>query len=87
MTQPTFTAKLPYRIRCNLPDCGKAVNLTFTKVLDNIPCRFCSPDHAKLGEARWVEKKEKNIRLGVEPNHESQDEYVGDNTEEFIERR
>lgn len=77
MSQPTYSTKLPYKIRCNLPECEKPVNLVFTKVLDGVACRFCSPGHATTGEDRWEEKKEKNIRMDVPPpQNTTQDEYI-----------
>jgi len=76
MHQPTFSNKLPFKVRCNLPECGKPTNLTFTKILDNVPCRFCSPNHAAIGEDRWNEKKEKNIRMGVPTPESTQDDYI-----------
>ena len=60
-----FSVKLPYRVRCSLPECGKPVNLVFRETLDGIPSNFCSTPHANEGEKRWNEKKNLDIRLGV----------------------
>jgi len=72
---------LPYRVRCNLPDCGKPSNHVFKKEMGGMMNTFCSPAHASLGEERWDEKKD--IRLGVQPEPEEQ--MVGDNIEEVNE--
>lgn len=72
-----YDVKLPYKVRCNVPECGKPINHVFRQELDGIMCNFCSPNHAHLGKDRWEEKKRLDIRLGVTPQEEQT--YVGDN--------
>ena len=72
-----FSIKLPYKMRCNLPDCRKPVQLIFRKTIDGNPLNFCSTNHANVGEERWHEKIEKNVRMDVPPKEEQQME--GDN--------
>ena len=47
-------------------------------------CKFCSPNHAKVGESRWEEKQRLNIRMGL-PVTEDQADMVADNIQELEE--
>lgn len=78
-----FSLKLPYKIRCNLPDCGKPVHLVFKMQLDGMMNAFCSPAHANLGENRWEEKKRLNIKPGQPIT--ATEEMVGDNIQQIEE--
>lgn len=80
----TLTIKLPTKERCNLPDCQKATNVIRRIQVDNYNLNFCSPDHARVGIARWQEKKAK----GITPTHPTpieQTDMVGDNINEIEE--
>lgn len=79
----TWAMKLPYRVRCELPDCQKPTNFIFKTEIDGNQVKFCSPYHARMGQDRWEEKKKLNIRLGVAPKN-SESEFIGDNTDELI---
>ena len=84
MSSVIFTVNLPYKVRCNIPDCGKPSNKVFKLNLDETMVTTCSPYHARLAEQRWQEKKDKNIR----PNTPLPPEEMiaeGGNTEELIE--
>ena len=85
MNNPIFSVKLPYRVRCNLPDCQKPVNLVFKKSIEGNMNTFCSPYHANLGEERWEEKKKLNIQPGRPLPPDITEEYVGGNTEDLME--
>jgi hypothetical protein len=80
--KPIFGVKLPYKIRCNLPDCRKPVNQVFRITIDSNPLTFCSSNHARVGEERWEEKKKLNIRMDV-PVKEEKPDMVGDNLQEL----
>lgn len=78
-----YSINLPYKTRCQLPDCRKPVNLVFRINVDGNPLNFCSTSHANTGESRWNEKIEKNIRMDIPPQEETQME--GDNIAELEE--
>ncbi len=82
-----YAVNLPYRVKCNLPGChsgniggAKITNHPYKIEVDGRMLTFCSPQHARLGEERWFEKKD--VRLGVPPRQEEQ--MVSDNIEEVI---
>lgn len=79
---PIFTVKLPYKVRCNLPECGKPVNVVFKQNMEGMMNTFCSPHHARIGEERWNEKKD--VRIGVPPQ-KTNEEYVADNIQDIEE--
>lgn len=83
MSSPIFTVNLPYKVRCNLPDCGKPSNKVFKQNLDDTMVTCCSPYHSRLAEERWNEKKDKNIKPGV-PLPPSEMIAEGDNIEQLI---
>ncbi len=74
---PVFSVKLPYRIRCQIPECRKPTQLAFRKTIDGNQLTFCSTNHANLGEERWDEKKRLNVRMDVPVKHE--EPMTGDN--------
>jgi hypothetical protein len=78
MSSPVFSVNLPYKTRCQLPECRKPVNLVFRKTIEGNPLTFCSTAHANLGEERWLEKLEKNVRMDV-PVKEDENQMTGDN--------
>lgn len=69
---------LPYKVRCDLPDCRKPSQQVYRIIVDDFRVTCCSPQHARLGESRWEEKKRLDVRMGVPPK-EPVDEQVGDN--------
>ncbi len=73
--------KLPYRVRCELPDCRKIIQHVHRITIEGNRVTTCSPDHAMLAEERWNEKKNLNIRIGVPP--EPEEEMDSGNTDEF----
>ena len=79
-----FSVRLPYKIRCQLPECGKPVHLAFKMEMDGMMNTFCSPDHANVGLGRWEEKKRLNLKPGEIPLIQK-DELVGDNLQELDE--
>ncbi len=78
-----FSARLPYKVYCNLPDCNKLINLVFKINIDGNQIIACSPDHARLGEERWNEK----LRLNIKPGQTiiEKPDLVGDNLQELDE--
>ena len=83
-SHPTYSVTLPYKVRCGIPECGKPINHVFKKELDGIMINFCSPYHARLGEDRWMEKKDQGITPGMPPKPKDE-EFISDNTDEMIE--
>ena len=77
-----FDLTLPYKVRCNIPECGKPVNHVFRTQLDGMMINFCTPQHAHLGEQRWMEKKEKGIEPG-KPLPKEEIDVVSGNTEDL----
>lgn len=77
---PIFNVTLPYKRRCELPDCRKPSNQVFKINVEGNSISTCSPAHARTAESRWEEKKRLNVRLGVPV--ETNDDQVGDNIDE-----
>lgn len=69
-------------MRCQLPDCQKAVQRTYEVNVRNYNLKFCSSDHARTGVGRWMEKEKKGIRPGV-PQRKEEVEMIGDNMDEI----
>lgn len=85
MKPPIFSVKLPYKVRCQLPDCGRAINLAFKQAMvDGTMCTFCSSQHAAVGFSRFREKIEKNIHPPETLPGEERNQYT-DGAEEVIE--
>lgn len=84
MNNPIFAVTLPYKTRCDIPSCRKAVNQIFRTNIEGFSSKFCSPNHANVGEQRWEEKKKLGVRMGVPTSKESE-EFVGDNIQELSE--
>ena len=80
----SFLTKLPnnMKMRCQLPDCQRAVNQIYRVDHDNYRLNFCSNDHARTGIARWDEKRKLNIKPGVPQRKDDiKTEMVSDNTD------
>lgn len=81
-TNLSFTIKMPYKVRCQLPDCAKAVNYVHKVNQDGYSINFCSNDHARVGIERWADKKARGITPGSRRPVENEIEMTGDNIEE-----
>jgi hypothetical protein len=76
----SFGITLPYKQRCNLPDCTKATQRVYRVNVDDHGLSFCSNDHARVGLSRWEEKVKMGIRPGQKQSIDTHvDEQVGDN--------
>ena len=72
-----FDSVLPYKTRCQLPDCGRPINHVFRTDLQGMT-HFCSGEHAREGVRRWEEKIKLGVRMGVPAPKDIAEEYVGD---------
>jgi hypothetical protein len=79
----SFSIRMPYKVRCNLPDCGKAVNQVYKVGLDGYSINFCSNDHARTGITRWQDKIARGIKPGQKVAPVNDDEMTGDNLNEI----
>lgn len=83
----SFSVKLPYKQRCVIPECQRAVDRVYRVNQDGHPLNFCSNDHARLGITRWEEKKKLGIKPGQpQPAPDLSNESEGDNLMELDER-
>ena len=85
MSGAIFSLRLPYKVRCNLPDCGKPVHLVFKMQMDGMTNTFCSPSHANVGMSRWEQKKKLDLKPGQTLPLIEEDKPVADNMENIQE--
>ena len=85
-TNLSFSITLPFKQRCMLPDCGIATKRVYKVNQGGYNLSFHSNDHARIGIARWEEKK----RLGITPGNPrpkiDEEEFTGDNLQELGEK-
>ena len=79
MANQIWSQNLPYKMACQLPDCHKPVNRLYQTNIEGITAKFCSPQHAEVGIARWEEKKKLNIKPGATSTNEDLNPMVSDN--------
>ena len=83
-TNLSFGITLPFKQRCNLPDCQVATNRVYRVSMGEYNLTFHSNDHARIGIQRWMEKEKLGIKPGVPARPEDPaDEYMSDNLEEI----
>lgn len=83
-TNLSFGITLPFKTRCNLPDCQVATNRVYRVNIDGYVINFHSNDHARLGIERWQEKKKMGLKPGQPIRKEDPaNEMVGDNMQDL----
>lgn len=79
----SFSVKMPYKVRCMIPECGKAIQQVYRVSLDGHSINMCSNDHARLGITRWQDKKARGITPSSPQERPNEIEQTGDNLEEL----
>lgn len=83
-TNLSFGITLPFKQRCQLPDCAVATNRVYRVTMGEYNLTFHSNDHARLGIQRWMEKEKLGIKPGQPIKQEDpNDQYTGDNLDQI----
>lgn len=87
MTSTIYESNIPYRVKCDTPECERLVTHVFRTVRQEgnstYPITCCSREHNLLCQQRWDEKKKLDIRVGIPQKETIEDEYEGDNISDF----
>ena len=82
-----FSMTLPFKQKCQLPDCKRVGYKVSRLVIDGNKLDFCCAQHALVGRDRWAEKKKLGITPGKKPAPTGNpDQMVGDNINEIEEQ-